>query len=309
MINFCILDTNDIIYSDNDLMRLTIDTLEYDIEDILNIEYFDASDSAQIAHKIHNIINPPKGSQIYTTIISESEDVIYEMCHINLIDDDTLNKEVIKTKKNMIANSLCNNLYDIYSKCIIMKFKLIDNIPTSDTINKTDIYNIIKSKHIHNLVCIKTDESFEDIQYMGCPTTVLKINNLSEYKYFEKEIFGKILMFFVYKNPPNTINKNATRLYDSHQVIHGDVFIAMREKPKDITQINNIYNDINKEFINKLLIILNNPSLSFMEEPPEFNKETGKYYNIYHILNKKYNESHHNIVEKTYNNNNVLNYE
>jgi hypothetical protein len=298
MTKICIIDTNTLNYTsiDNNHDRITQELLEEDIEDyVTSININETDDNYELIMKILDTIGADSEMMINTTNIHEEENYIYQMCHLSTYteceDTTNINKKIKSLKKNGIATILCDNMQNVYGKSIVLKYKI--NSDYSVTLNDLDFIDFVKlftNKKINRGVYIAVDGDLKEIEYIGNPLSwIFPFEKTQNYKYYEKEIIGKIFMFFIEIKPTiDKVNKFASSMYNSH--IKGNVYITVRNKIDDITVTNPVYYNISTDLIYKLKKLMEDTNFSTEQELFDYDHKNKKYQGFLNFIDKTYND-------------------
>jgi hypothetical protein len=215
MSNFCKIDSNVIEYleDDNRLNKYTYDNFEDAIEDFTTFINYETQD------ELHEVISDIFSAQtVYTTNVYETETVVYQMCHLstfaNVPEFKEINDSIILKKKNKIADLLCNYLYNVYGPVILMKSIIDQNNVRSEKITMDDITYILRKKKVHTGILLDDNNNITELEYMVHPMSWETLPKLNNYKFYEIEMFGRILMFYIELVPTNnSYNLNANRIF------------------------------------------------------------------------------------------------
>jgi hypothetical protein len=297
MTKICIIDTNTLEYTsiDNTHDRITQETLEEDIEDyVTSININETDNNYELIMKILDTLDATSEMTIYTTNVYEEENYIYQMCHLNAFveSDETrdINKNIKALKKNGIANILCDNTQNVYGKSIILKYKInSDYSVTLNDLDFTDFLKVFTNKKINKGVYISVDGELKEIEYIGNPLSwMFPFEKTKNYRYYEKEIIGKIFMFFIeIKLSVDKVNKFASSMYNTP--IKGNVYITVRNKIDDITITEPVYYNISSNLIIKLKKLMEDTNFSTDQELFYYDNKNKKYQGYCNFINKTYN--------------------
>ena len=297
MTKICIIDTNTLDYTsiDNNHDRITQESLEEDIEDyVTSININETDNNYELIMKILDTIGATSEMTIYTTNVYEEENYIYQMCHLNAFveSDDTryINKNIKALKKNGIATILCDNTQNVYGKSIVLKYKInSDYSVTLNDLDFTDFLKVFINKKINKGVYISIDGELKEIEYIGNPLSwMFPFEKTRNYRYYEKEIIGKIFMFFIEIKPSvDKVNKFASSMYNTP--IKGNVYITVRNKIDDITITEPVYYNISSDLIIKLKKLMEDTNFSTDQELFYYDSKNKKYQGYCNFINKTYN--------------------
>ena len=297
MTKICIIDTNTIEYTsiDNNHDRITQESLEEDIEDyVTSININETDNNYELIMKILDTIGATSEMTIYTTNVYEEETYIYQMCHLNAFveSDDTrdINKNIKALKKNGIATILCDNTQNVYGKSIVLKYKInSDYSVTLNDLDFTDFLKVFTNKKINKGVYISIDGELKELEYIGNPLSwMFPFEKTRNYRYYEKEIIGKIFMFFIEIKPSvDKVNKFASSMYNTP--IKGNVYITVRNKIDDITITEPVYYNISSDLIIKLKKLMEDTNFSTDQELFYYDSKNKKYQGYCNFINKTYN--------------------
>ncbi len=288
----CVIKPNDISFTnyDNYLANFTKDKVEDYVEDYISIH--NPGSESDFINLLMKEINPTKETTIHSTIIYDDNNNVYQMSHLALFDEhfQEVNKEIIKRKRNGIANILCDNNYSVYGSVLITKSKIsIDNSLEEDTLRESDIIDLFRNKKIQKGVLLDSNGSITEVEFVGHPLSWVDPNKGDNYRFYEVEFLGKVFMFFIEKNPTNNIlNKNANLLYGGQNPIFGNVFISIRNKIDDIRMTENSYINLTIDSIKKILFLFKFSDFSKEQEPFYYNHKEKKYQNFYNLIDKEY---------------------
>jgi len=296
MTKICIIDTNTLEYTsiDNTHDRITQESLEEDIEDyVTSININETDNNYELIMKILDTIGATSEMTIYTTNVYEEENYIYQMCHLNAFveSDDTcdINKNIKALKKNGIANILCDNTQNVYGKSIILKYKInSDYSVILNDLDFTDFLKVFTNKKINKGVYISVDGELKEIEYIGNPLSwMFPFEKTKNYRYYEKEIIGKIFMFFIEIKPSvDKVNKFASSMYNTP--IKGNVYITVRNKIDDISITEPVYYNISSDLINKLKKLMEDTNFSTDQELFYYDNKNKKYQGFCNFIDKTY---------------------
>lgn len=280
--NIGIIDSNVINYSETDHThtRLKRDNLEEDIEEY--ITFTKASDSIDAMQLIIEKCKFSPEELIYTTIIYETPKYIYYMIHT--VDDNNQKKDI-----NKIAIYLSRDLYRITGSVGILKEEIkTNNDNVMGNLYLNDMLDIYVNCFVHKGVIIDNNNGeINEIKFIFNPIDWYNIEEASNIKFIEYEIFDKILMMFIEIKPKNNIiNEKASIIYGKK--VNGKVIFALRRKNEDIKQTKYIYEDLTKDLAEKLLYILSTKQENIKESEEEIKKM--KVYNFYTVLENRYNK-------------------
>ena len=308
MTKICIIDTNTLEYTsiDNNHDRLKIDLLEEDIEDYItsiniNININETEDNYELITKILDTIGATSEMMIYTTNIYEEENYIYQLCHLSTYteckDMIDINKNIKAYKKNGIATILCDKTYNVYGKSVVLKYKInSDYSVILNDLDFTDFLKLFKNKKINKGVYISANEDLKEIEYIGNPLSwIFPFEKTQNYRYYEKEIIGKIFMFFIEIKPTiDKVNKFASSMYNSP--IKGNVYITVRNKIDDITVTEPVYYNISTDLIFKLKKLMEDSNFSIEQELFDYDHKNKKYQGFCNYINETYNNYDFNKI-------------
>ena len=296
MTKICIIDTNTLDYTsiDNNHDRITQELLEEDIEDYVSfININETDNNYELIMKILDTIGATSEMTIYTTNVYEEGNYIYQMCHLSAFieSDETrdINKNIKALKKNGIANILCDNTQHIYGKSIVLKYKInSDYSVTLNDLDFTDFLKVFTNKKINRGVYISVDEELKEIEYIGNPLSwMFPFEKTKNYRYYEKEIIGKIFMFFIEIKPyVDKVNKFASSMYNTP--IKGNVYITVRNKIDDITITEPVYYNISSDLIIKLKKLMEDTNFSTDQELFYYDNKNKKYQGFCNFIDKTY---------------------
>lgn len=286
--NYVIIEANKLNYSDFDknITRFKKDNLEEDIEDYVQI--FDADDSYEGMQCIIEKCKFDNKDLLHTTIIYESSNCVYYMIH---------NIDNVTNNINKIAMYLTKNRFNIYGSVGIIKEQIINNNTIISKIKFNDILEIYHNSLVFKGIKISEKNIIDEFTYILNPIDWMKPDDSQNFKFFEYEIFDKILMVFIELYPKNDIfNYNGSVLLQKKT--NGTVYVALRTKIDDIKQIENIYENLDKTLMDKLIAILSVNQDEIKENDSE--KNNMKIMNFYTILEKRYNNylNKKNILQK-----------
>jgi len=303
MFKVCIIDPNQVSFSTNDnlISKFTLDDIEDYLEDYVKIQKI--QDNVEFMNTILKEIDGNENMTIYTTNFYEYDNIVYQMYHLSTYNEDNyheINKEIKKKKKNGVANILTDFEFEIYGKVVISKSKInADNSVTYLELTLRDIYEVFRNKKIQKGLLVKVNNTLEEIEFINHPLSWIQIDKGFNYKFYEIQVFDKILMFFIQINPENNnYNKFASELFRGNNPINGDVYIVLRNKVNDIRFTENVYVDLNKDLFYKLREVFLNDNFINNQEPLGYNHETLKYENFYSLLNNIYK----NTIKENINN-------
>lgn len=299
MTKICVIDTNSLNYSsvDNNFDRIKLDLLEEDIEDY--VTSININDETDLIMQILKNTEATSDMMIYTTNIYEERDCIYQMCHLSTYfkseATDTINKKITSLKKNGISEILCDNTYNVYGKSIVLKYKVnSDYSVTLDNLDFNGFLKLFANKKINKGVLISVNGELKDIDYIGHPLSwLLSYEKMQNYRYYEKEIMGKVFMFFIEINPSvDKVNKYATSIYNT--LIKGDVFISVRNKIDDLNITDPVYYNVSCDLISKLKQLIGDENFSLEQEPFYYDQKNKKYQGFISLINRIYNDFKNN---------------
>lgn len=278
--NFVIIEPNQINYSDleKNHTRFKKEILEEDIEDFINI--YEAKNSYEGMQSIIEKCGFNHEELLHTTIVYESHKYVYYMIHnVNDKNDKT-------TNINKIAIYLSKNRFKIYGSVGIIKEEIK---PNGDTVISSMNINEILDIYYSNLVFkgIKIDEKgvIDEFKYILNPIDWMKPEESLNYKFFEYEIFDKIIMIFIELRPKNDIfNEKASILLSKK--VNGTVYVALRTKIDDIKQIEHVYENLDKSIAEKLIYVLSVNQDDIKES--EHERKKMKIVCFHTILEKRY---------------------
>jgi hypothetical protein len=303
----CIIKPNEIRYSefDNYMGKFTMDKIEEEIEDYVVQTII--TDSSDFANKIITTLDAVDGAMTFTSNIYECNNYVYQMYHLTTYDgsNQEINAQVKSKKYNGIANILANYTYSIFSNALVAKFKInSDYTMTQEDLGINEFFDIFRKKKVYKGLLIKTNEEINEIEFVGDPLSWSDPKNKMNYRYYEFEVFGKVIMFFIQIKPENNnLNNFAIDLYGRSNLIRGDVFIALREKPNDYRLVHEMYSDINIKLINKLRELNIDENFDKNIQPGFYNHKEMKYENFYTLVDKIYSNYTKNENKKIINKN------
>lgn len=286
----CIIKPNEIRYSeyDNYMARFTKDRIEEDLEDYIQQSYI--NDSSEFATKIISTLDAVEGTITYTSNIYECNNYVYQMYHLTTYDGSSTEiNAIVKSKKyNGIANILANYTFSIFGSALVSKFKInSDSTLTQEDLSIKEFLDIFRRKKVYKGLLIKTNNDITEIEFVGDPLSWVDPKQRMNYRYYEFEIFGKIIMFFIQIKPEiNELNNFAIDLYGRANQIRGDVFIALRDKPNDYRIVHEMYSDITVGLIKKLRELMIDENFDKTILPSFYNHIEQKYENFYTLLEK-----------------------
>jgi len=278
--NYIIIEPNQIHYSDMEKThsRFSKTSLEEDIEDFIQI--FSDNNAYDGMQSIVEKCKFSSDDLIHTTVIQETCKYVYYMIHT--VNDDNNSSHNI----NRIAMYLARNKFKIYGSVGIIKEEVLSSGDTAICQMKlSEILQIYQDCLTFTGVKIDENGDVNEIKYILNPIDWLKPEQCSNYKFFEFEIFDKIMMVFIEMIPKNDIfNVKASTILSKK--VHGTVFVALRAKIDDIKQIDHIYENLDKETISKLISILQVDQNDVNESANE--KQKMKIMNFHIIIDKRY---------------------
>lgn len=252
-----IIEPNDVYYNEQDMTFANFKTEK--ITDMIEdtIEFKTIKNQSELVDFIITEICGNIKLPIHTANVSFNDDVLYQMCHINLNEEShsIIKKENIK--KNGIASYLSDLKLRVYGKAVIFKLNKPDNsdIGTLVNINAQDIVDIYTSKFIHIGSILSPNKNIQECKYIFNPVDWVRPSEIEKYKYCEIEVHDRILMGF-FDSTQTVLNIAATKLFGKLD-IHGDCIIGSREQYKDIhdDDSTNTYLDITGDILDKIIRI------------------------------------------------------
>jgi hypothetical protein len=160
-----------------------------------------------------------------TTKIFQSDEYIYEMCH--LIHDKTF------TRPDPINNlaSILIKTDEIKGNAILIKTKITDNktcVP--DRLNLYELTNIVRTKFVHQGIVVSKDIC--SYEYIVNPVEVLSEKEVKNIRSIEIPYLKFIICFFIEVEPTiNEINKYITMII-TNNIIKGRVFVSLENLEK-----------------------------------------------------------------------------
>lgn len=290
----CIVKPNDIRYSEHDnyMSRFTPDRIEEEIEDF--IIQSNVNDPLEFAEKIVKTLEPIEGTMTFTSNIYECNNFVYQMYHLTTFDGSNveINTKIKSKKYNGIANIFANYTFSIFGSVLISKFKInSDYTLTQEDLGQNELMDIFRRKKVYKGLLIRPNEEIQEIEFVGDPLSWVDPKSRMNYRYYEFEIFGKVIMFFIQIKPDNNTDNNfAIDLYGRSNNIKGDVFIAMRDKPNDYRVVHEMYSDLNINLIKKLRELIIDENFDKDIQPFFYNHTEMKYQNFYTLVDKIYSE-------------------
>lgn len=178
-----------------------------------------------------------------TEIVAESEDYIYQLCHIPT-DSSMMQKNKEKDDENddREFNSLASYLTrsEVYGNAVLIRSKIKeDRTCDCDSFNDDDVVNEIWKTVNHIGIKIGTDDNISEFRYTDPIKTIP-----NTYRAFEFYLLGYNMYMYVdcaFEGKP--INKLASRLTGEYSVV-GDVYV--------ILNYNKGYGDLTREDMDKL---------------------------------------------------------
>jgi hypothetical protein len=293
MFKVCIIDTNNVSFTQNDniISKFTLDDIEDYLEEYLSIK--NIKDNENFIETIINEININQEVMIHTTNFYQTNNLVYQMYHIstyNYENTKDIDNQIKLKKRNGIANILLDSEYNVYGKVIISKVKInLDNSLSYLDMSIKDMYEVFRNKKIQKGLLVNVDNSIEEIEFINHPLSWIDIKKGFNYKFYEIQIFDKILMFFIQIEPEkNTYNKLASELFKGENPINGNVFIAIRNKITDARFTENTYINFDKELFYKLRELMLQEDFEKNQEPYGYDTESLKYENFYTLTNSIY---------------------
>ena len=292
MKKICIIKPNEIRYSDNDnyMSRFAPDKIEEELEDYIDQTFI--NDSSEFGIKIINTLDHLNGAMTFTSNIYECNNYVYQMYHLTTYDGSNVEiNTLIKSKKyNGIANIFANYTFSIFGNALISKFKINhDSTLSQEDLGVNELLDIFRKKKVYTGLLIRPNEEINEIEFVGDPLSWVDPRFRMNYRYYEFEICGKIIMLFIQIKPDNNTDNNfAIDLYGRSNIIKGDVFIALRDKPNDCRIVHEIYSDININLIKKLRELIIDENFDNSIIPFFYNHTEMKYENFYTLVDKIY---------------------
>ena len=247
--------------------------------------------------KIITTVDPIEGAMMFTTNFYECNNYVYQMVHLTTFDGSNveINTKIKNKKYNGIANILGNYTFSIFGNAIVSKFKINqDYTMTQEDLSVQEFFDVFRKKKVYRGLLIRTNGEINEIEYVKDPLSWVDQKHRMNYRYYEVEILGKILMFFIQVVPDSNIqNDFATDLYGRTNPIIGDVFVAMRDKPNDYRIIHEMYSDLYTNLIVKLKDLILDEDFDRNISPNFYNHKEMKYENFYTLVDKL-----HNIYKK-----------
>lgn len=306
MPSIAIIKPNSLRYNEENMIKsnFTTEKIEEALEDFIIYKKINNNDELMetiITELSHGLSAESFNNlfAIHTGVISHINDELYQLCHIYVTRE---NHEAIinnNIKYNGIASYLSDTNIPVFGTAIMFKIDTIADGNTLQYMNDTHVYQQFINKFIHQgcIINIDTNSNINEYTYVFNPVDWVSPNEITNYKYVETELLGKIIMLFydtsVLHNETN-INKFASDIYGSS--LYGRIIVGLRDKPSDLSNDVNSYIDLDKKTlisINRIICDKQSRSLTDEEDNNlQVCKDGKRIYNNFHkILQRRLTKS------------------
>jgi len=277
------------------IKEITKDKIKKDIENLIEKVTVNHENMMEEIVKIINLKEYEIGD---TSLCHEDNNFIYQICHMRRKYKDS--KEIKKENLNCLATTLTTSKETIYQNAVLLCSRINeDSTCTPENIEINDIVNLLYKKFVHVGLLVEPNKVTE-VKFRKSPFENLKNENIEDYRYSDREIFGLKLYINGQLDPkPNILNKKMTKLYGLHKV-YGKVILIAKTHDYNVT-------DINKELFNKLLSICEGPMENRVLSKNELsnrkieqNNNTSKIMNCLNIIEKRYSKYVESNIKNTH---------
>jgi hypothetical protein len=257
-----IIDVNDVFFDTESISqaRFEYDVISETICDFISIKNINNTEDDIMKILISELELTENNFTIHTGEASYVNDELYQICHILLTKESYNTIKSKNIKYNGIASYLSDTTLKVYGKAILIKYNTFNDENKLETIIEDNIINLFISKFVHKGVIVSPNESVSEIKFIYNPIDWVTVSESEKYKYYELEIYEKILMVFFDKSLENNRdvekNKNVSDLLN--QDIYGKAIIALRNQFLDMTDNNIVYSDLDSDTYKKMISIVKN---------------------------------------------------
>lgn len=218
-----------------------------------------------------------------TNIVYQDENSIYQICHLNLEDDN-------KQKDDREQNGLCTILtigdITVRGPAILLRSDITSKgICTTASVSPDNIVDIVYKKTVHRGVKVSPDGELTDFFFRKDPMESYNTEQIDNFQWMELPLFKLNLIVFIQVKPVvDKVNKKITQLV-GREIIHGESLIVLKS-------VENEFLDVPIDMVEKLLIATLGP-VSKRDMKEEELKDGEKKDNLpivmngYHILNNR----------------------
>ncbi len=286
MIKIAIIKENPIHYNENDIKmnNFSYDNVESLMEDHIIFTTIDGNDG--LIDELQKISKT--NILMHTGIVSHQNDILYQICHLSILDQNELNSENTKNlKKNGISNYLTDEITPVYGDSLLIKINSKDDNYTLIDITLHDVIVEFKKKFVRNGIMLSVNGDINEYQYMFNPIDKIPHAEIAKYKYEEIEILGYVLMIF-YNTEAMDHNKIGSQF--AINTMRGNLHIGLRE-PCELDVYNQFsYRELTKSVFDELIelfCIHNDKRDLYHYEITHVKNEKRYYRNFYDIIKQR----------------------
>jgi hypothetical protein len=269
------------------LQSSTVKDVENEIADIVELRQVTPDTMMECIIDTIKLTKELMGS---TSMCYEDNNYVYQLCHLNMSDNG---KEGADNEDdiNLLASHLCLDDVKIYGSVIILRSKIDhDNGNTciTDTLNITDISELLYKKFVHKGVKVYTNGSVDEFTFINNPLESMSDKEIDRHKWIELPFLNFNLIGFIKMDlETDHVNKKITRLVGS-EIVNGTVILVSKSTETE-------YIDLDRELFNKMIAVANGP-MENRKLTEEENKNGDEQNSLPIVMNR------HCILENRYKN-------
>jgi hypothetical protein len=194
------------------------------------VEFKDVSTLDNMMSEIINVINMPKEKIGDTTFSVQTKDSFYQICHYNLKNNASENKE---EDINYLCCFMAKDKEKIYGDSVLIKSTLAPNeLCNPAKMDIDEIVDLLYKKMLPACVHLKCeDNTAHEMRFFNDPVEECLGDDILNYHTQKINIVGHDLIMFYKKKTDGPINKKATRL--SGKKVRGDTLVLYMESDHD----------------------------------------------------------------------------
>lgn len=286
--SIAIIDVNDVFFNLDAISKsqFTEDTITDLISDHIEIKNLNNSQDELMQLLIQELITDNEFA-IHTSQVSYINNELYQLCHVYLTKDTY---ETIKNKNikyNGVASYLSDTNLRVFGKAILLKY----NDTNLENLTISDVVNLFIKKFVHKGIIVnENDSSINEFKFIYNPIDWVTVEEHYKYKYYELEVYDKILMIFFDETIKTNKNNIISILINKN--IYGTAILALRNHYQDMNDTNIIYNDLDEDTYKKLINIVNNKqnNTPINAEINNSEQSVSSNTNFHKMLNKQNNK-------------------
>jgi hypothetical protein len=231
--------------SDMNDTTLSYDNLESVFEDF--VEFRHVTDIEDMMVLVGDVLGMRDGVIGDTSTCYETEDCIYQLCHLSSLVD---------TRKNYVGTTLVRETSSVVGAAVLMKIKVDSNKTcTNVDISMKDTIDLYRKVHKHIGLSIDANGTVDELQYFFNPIDRLKPNEMQNMKYFEFLLFENCVVQMFIEQVPSSEKMNDRASIIASAPVCGKVVLGMRIRGEHVLDSETKYIDFTKDTLEKLTCV------------------------------------------------------